>query len=165
MNPLLDFAGLPRFDVIQPTDVQPAISQLLTEARAEVERLLDSNVPATWNDFAQPLQDNLERLSRAWGIVGHLHSVNDIPPWREAYNDVQPKVSAFFSGIPTSAGLWRALEAFARDPAHFGAALFLVLGAGDGTGARFAGKAERFVGAGEFGIGLARGLFHDPDEA
>ena len=39
MNPLLDFAGLPRFDAIQPSDVQPAISQLLAEARAEVERL------------------------------------------------------------------------------------------------------------------------------
>ena len=59
MNPLLDFAGLPRFDVIQPADVQPAINQLLTESRAEVERLLDPKVPATWNDFAQPLQDNL----------------------------------------------------------------------------------------------------------
>ena len=77
MNPLLDFAGLPRFDAIQPTDVQPAISQLLGEARTEIGRLLDPKVPATWNDFAQPLQDNLERLSRAWGIVGHLHSVND----------------------------------------------------------------------------------------
>ena len=30
MNPLLDFAGLPRFDAIQPTDVEPAISQLLS---------------------------------------------------------------------------------------------------------------------------------------
>jgi oligopeptidase A len=79
MNSLLDFAGLPRFDAIQPTDVQPAISQLLAESRAEVERLLTNDVPTTWDSFAQPLQDNLERLSRAWGIVGHLHSVNDIP--------------------------------------------------------------------------------------
>ena len=32
-NALLDFSGLPRFDTITPDDVQPAISQLLTEIR------------------------------------------------------------------------------------------------------------------------------------
>jgi oligopeptidase A len=107
MNPLLDFAGLPRFDKIQATDVQPAISQLLSESRAEVARLLDSKVPATWNDFAQPLHDNLERLSRAWGIVGHLHSVNDIPPWREAYNAMLPEVTRFYAELGQNLELFK----------------------------------------------------------
>lgn len=107
MNPLLDFAGLPRFDVIQPSDVQPAISQLLAEAHAEIERLLKSDVPATWNDFAEPLQDNLERLSRAWGIVGHLHSVNDIPPWREAYNAMLPEVTRFYAELGQNLALFK----------------------------------------------------------
>ena len=113
MNPLLDFAGLPRFDVIQPADVYPAISQLLKEARAEVERLLDPKVPATWNDFAQPLQDNLERLSRAWGIVGHLHSVNDIPPWREAYNAMLPEVTRFYAELGQNLELFKRYQAMA----------------------------------------------------
>ena len=116
MNPLLDFAGLPRFDVIQPTDVQPAISQLLTEARAEVERLLDTKVPATWNDFAQPMQDSLERLSRAWGIVGHLHSVNDIPPWREAYNALLPEVTRFYAELGQNLELFKRYQAMAASP-------------------------------------------------
>ncbi|MGI9142383.1 MAG: M3 family metallopeptidase [Fluviibacter sp.] len=116
MNPLLDFAGLPRFDVIQPTDVQPAISQLLEEARAEVTRLLNPDVPATWNDFAQPLQDNLERLSRAWGIVGHLHSVNDIPPWREAYNAMLPEVTTFYAGLGQNLALFKRYQALAASP-------------------------------------------------
>ncbi len=113
MNPLLDFAGLPRFDVIQPADVNPAISQLLKEARAEVERLLDPKMPATWNDFAQPLQDNLERLSRAWGIVGHLHSVNDIPPWREAYNAMLPEVTRFYAELGQNLELFKRYQAMA----------------------------------------------------
>ena len=116
MNPLLDFAGLPRFDAIQPSDVQPAISQLLAEARAEVERLLKPDVPATWADFAEPLQDNLERLSRAWGIVGHLHSVNDIPPWREAYNALLPEVTRFYAELGQNLALFKRYQAMAASP-------------------------------------------------
>ena len=98
-NPLLDFSGLPRFDTVTPADVQPAISQLLDENRKLVEQLTSENIPATWNDFATPLNDSIEQLSRAWGIVGHLHSVNDIPEWREAYNGMLPEVSRFFAEL------------------------------------------------------------------
>lgn len=49
----------------------------------------------TWDGFAQPRRMPGERLSRAWGIVGHLHSVNDVPAWREAYNEMLPEVSRF----------------------------------------------------------------------
>jgi oligopeptidase A len=98
-NPLLDFSGLPRFDAIRPADVQPAIGRLLEQTRTLVERLTDANVPATWNDFAAPLADGIEELSRAWGIVGHLHSVNDIPEWREAYNGMLPEVSRFYAEL------------------------------------------------------------------
>src|SRR5574343_361260 len=116
MNPLLDFAGLPRFDAIQPADVQPAISQLLAASRAEVERLLRPTVPPTWNDFAEPLQNSLERLSRAWGIVGHLHSVNDIPPWREAYNALLPEVTRFYAELGQNLELFKRYQAMAASP-------------------------------------------------
>ena len=108
MNPLLDFSGLPRFDLITPADVQPGISQLLQENRELIEELTSASVAASWNDFAAPLTDGIERLSRAWGIVGHLHSVNDIPQWREAYNGMLPEVSRFF------AELGQNLKLFAR---------------------------------------------------
>ena len=39
-NPLLDFSGLPRFSLIRPEHVAPALESLLAEARAERERLL-----------------------------------------------------------------------------------------------------------------------------
>jgi len=98
-NALLDFTGLPRFNAITSADVQPAISELLAQARALVEQLTTGNVAATWNDFAAPLADGIERLSRAWGIVAHLHSVNDIPEWREAYNGMLPAVSRFYAEL------------------------------------------------------------------
>jgi len=98
-NPLLHLAGLPPFDRIEPTHVEPAISQLISTARALVERLATAAEPATWNNFAAPLTDGLEPLSRAWGVVGHLHSVNDIPAWRDAYNALLPEVTRFFSEL------------------------------------------------------------------
>jgi len=39
MNPLLQFAGLPRFDEIKPEHVAPAIDELLAAGR---EQLVDS---------------------------------------------------------------------------------------------------------------------------
>ncbi|MDR0439942.1 MAG: M3 family metallopeptidase, partial [Candidatus Accumulibacter sp.] len=98
-NPLLDFSGLPRFDVIAPKHVQPAIERLLADSRALVERLAGDPMRATWDGFAAPLADGIERLSRAWGIVAHLHSVNDVPEWREAYNRMLPEVSGFYAEL------------------------------------------------------------------
>lgn len=101
MNPnaLLDFSDLPRFDVITPAEVQPAISQLLEESRLLVERLTGDAVPPTWAAFSEPFSAGMERFSRAWGVVGHLHSVNDVPEWREAYNAMLPEVSRFFAEL------------------------------------------------------------------
>ena len=110
-NALLDSSGLPRFDVIAPTDVKPAISELLAQSRELVERLCAENVPASWNAFAAPLADGIEQLSRAWGIVGHLHSVNDVPPWRDAYNAMLPEVSRFFAELGQNLQLFAKYQA------------------------------------------------------
>ena len=117
-NPLLDFSGLPRFDVIAPEHVRPAITALLDEARTIVARLTADTVPATWNDFARPLTDGTERLSRAWGIVGHLHSVKDVPPWREAYNDLLPEVTRFYSELGQNLALFSKYKALAAAPEY-----------------------------------------------
>ena len=111
-NPLLDFSGLPRFDTITP-----AIGSLLNESRALVERLTANTIPATWNDFAAPLADGIERLTRAWGIVGHLHSVNDVPAWREAYNAQLPEVSRFYAELGQNLALFSRYKAILESPA------------------------------------------------
>jgi oligopeptidase A len=119
MNPLLDFSGLPRFDAVQPEHVAPAIRQLLDENRALIDRLIAPETAATWEAFVQPMLDAGERLSRAWGIVGHLHSVNDVPPWREAYNAMLPEVSGFYADLGQNLALYakyKALSAAAEFP-------------------------------------------------
>ena len=113
MNPLLDFSGLPRFDAVQPEHVASAIRQLLDENRALIERLIAPETAATWDAFVQPMLDAGERLSRAWGVVGHLHSVNDVPPWREAYNAMLPEVSSFYADLGQNLALFAKYKALA----------------------------------------------------
>jgi len=115
-NPLLDFSGLPRFDAVRPEHVTPAIAELLAENRALLARL--ETAPATWTDFAAPFFDGAERLSRAWGIVGHLHSVMDVPEWREAYNANLPEVTRFFAELGQNQHLFAQFKALKASPGY-----------------------------------------------
>ncbi|MDP2169248.1 MAG: M3 family metallopeptidase [Rhodocyclaceae bacterium] len=116
MNPLLDFSGLPRFDSVEPDHVAPAIRQLLDENRALLARLELPGTPATWDDFVVPLTDAGERLGHAWGIVGHLHAVNDVPPWREAYNAMLPEVSRFYAELGQNLALFEKFKTLRQSP-------------------------------------------------
>ena len=118
MNPLLDFSGLPRFDAVAPEHVAPAIRELIDGNRALIDRLVADPTPPTWDAFVQPMLDAGERLARAWGIVGHLHSVNDVPPWREAYNAMLPEVSGFHADVGQNLGLFAKYKAIAAGPEY-----------------------------------------------
>ena len=117
-NPLLDFSDLPRFDLIQPEHVKPAITQLLADGRALVDRLTADSTPATWADFAGALSEGLEGFGRAWGVVGHLHSVNDVPAWREAYNEMLPEVSRFYTELGQNLKLFDKYRALKQSPEY-----------------------------------------------
>ncbi|MCL4800166.1 MAG: M3 family metallopeptidase [Burkholderiales bacterium] len=98
-NPLLDFAGLPRFAAVKPEHITPAVDLLLADCRAALARLTDPATPATWHDFVEPFEDANERLTRAWGVVGHLHGVLDSPALRDAYNANQPKLVQYWTEL------------------------------------------------------------------
>ena len=113
-NPLLDFSGLPQFDRVQPQHVMPAVEQLLTEGRALLERLATDPAEPRWDNFARPLEDMEERLSRAWSQVGHMNAVVNSPELREAYNACLPKLTDFYSDLSQDERLYakfRALSA------------------------------------------------------
>ncbi|MEC5398072.1 M3 family metallopeptidase [Uliginosibacterium sp. H1] len=117
-NPLVNLPVLPPFDQLQPGDVAPGIGQLLAEARATLAKLESDAIPATWDDFVQPLIDSGERLGRAWGVVGHLHGVMDTPPWREAYNAMLPEVTRYWAELGQNLKLFTKYRAL-RDSAGY----------------------------------------------
>jgi oligopeptidase A len=110
MNPLLDFSGLPRFAEVRPEHVAPAVESLLTENRALIERLLADEASPTWDNFMQPLDDANERLSRAWGQVGHLNAVMNSPELREAYNGNLVKVTQYYAELGQNLGLYNKVK-------------------------------------------------------
>ncbi len=99
MNPLLDFSGLPRFAEIRPEHVSPAIDKLLSDNRALISRLVDDHSQPTWQNFIVPMEDANERLSRAWGPVGHLNAVMNSPELREVYNATLPKITQYYAEL------------------------------------------------------------------
>ena len=117
-NPLLDFTALPRFDAIEPAHVASAISVLLEENRALIARLQDDPAPPTWDGFVAPMTEAGERLGRAWGVVGHLHSVLDVPDWREAYNQMLPEISRFWAEVGQNLKLFHKYKALRESPEY-----------------------------------------------
>ena len=113
MNPLLDFSGLPRFADFKPEYVTPAVDTLLKENRALIEHLASADVPASWREFVEPLEDANERLGRAWGQVGHLNAVMNSPELREAYNANLPKVTQYYTELSQHQGLFGKYKALA----------------------------------------------------
>ena len=117
-NPLLDFTDLTHFDRITPAHVAPAIGHLLDTARTTLATLEAPDTPATWNDFVIPMTEATEHLGRAWGVVGHMHSVMDTPDWRAAYNDLLPEISGFYADLGQNEALYGKFRAL-HDSAEY----------------------------------------------
>ncbi|MDP2640169.1 MAG: oligopeptidase A, partial [Betaproteobacteria bacterium] len=111
LNPLLDFADLPRFAAITAEHIAPAVDRLLAENRARIASLAAPETPATWAAFVAPLEDANERLARAWGVVGHLHGVLDSPELRAAYNANQPKIVQYYTELGQNLQLFEKYKA------------------------------------------------------
>ncbi|MEO7622608.1 MAG: hypothetical protein ABIS30_06040, partial [Gallionella sp.] len=119
MNPLLDFTCLPRFAEIKPEHVAPAIEQLLADNRALITRLLNDSAQPTWKKFVAPMEDANERVSRAWGPVGHLNAVMNSPELREVYNATLPVITQYYAELGQNLALFVKFKAL-RNSAEFG---------------------------------------------
>jgi oligopeptidase A len=118
-NPLLAERGLPRFDEILPEHVVPGIRTLLRELEDELERI-EAGVAPDWDRVVAPLEQLNDRLSFAWGTVGHLMGVRNSDALREAHEAVQPEVVTFSLRVGQSKPIYRALKEL-RDGPGWGA--------------------------------------------
>ncbi|MBK90935.1 MAG: oligopeptidase A [Gemmatimonadetes bacterium] len=111
-NPLLSEAYRIPFHAIRAEHVEPGIRQALADAQAEVGAVSDEVRPASWDNTLGRLDRALEKLSRRIAPLGHLVSVAETKELRDAYNNILPEISAFWSSIPLDPDLWKRLEAF-----------------------------------------------------
>ena len=111
MNPLLEITPRVPFDLVKAEHVEPAIDELLRDAAERLEQTISSENPLMALDVMT------ERLDFAMSVVNHLTHVATTPELRAAHNAVQPKVSAFYSGLPLNERLWKAIKSYAETSA------------------------------------------------
>ena len=94
-NPLLQDSELPIFSQIKPEHVQPAIEQLLADARAVIDHQLQSSAEFSWDNLVEPIDAAEDRLHKAWSPVSHMNSVVNHDALRDAYNACLEKLSEY----------------------------------------------------------------------
>ncbi|MEO8346639.1 MAG: M3 family metallopeptidase [Betaproteobacteria bacterium] len=115
-NPLLQFFGLPRFDALLPSHVAPAIDLLLAQANDARERVASDTQPATWENVVEPIAMAVDHIGRAWAAVSHLNAVMNSPEMRDAHNESQPKIVAFFTDMAQDLRLYARYRALRDGP-------------------------------------------------
>ena len=109
MNALLNLNDIPAFDKFSAQEIKPAINQAMNEARQSLDNI-KRQPEISWNNIIEPLTDLSERVGRIWGVVSHIHSVADSSQWRQAYNDMLPIVTNFFTEISQDTTLFDLFE-------------------------------------------------------
>lgn len=118
-NPLISFGrGICTYSEVKPSDIEPAIDFLLAQAEKAVAHAVDQSTPASWDDLLEPLEDATEALSRSWGVISHLNSVADTPELREAYGEMMPKVTAFFSSLGQNLALYEKFKELSQSSGY-----------------------------------------------
>ena len=120
-NPFLQKDFHVRWSTLTADHIEADISKALIDAQAAVDnvaaRSTDAAETLTYANTIAALDDGLETLNHAWGLVSHLDSVNNSPELRDAHNAILPKVTEFFSSIPLNEPLWKTLKAFGQSTA------------------------------------------------
>ena len=117
-NPLLANTLLPLFSQIKPEHIEPAIDQLLANARATVEKQLHATKNYTWENLIEPLENADDKLGKAWSPVSHLNSVVNNDALRDAYNACLPKLSAYSTEMGQNEALFNAYRFIAESPEY-----------------------------------------------
>lgn len=108
-NPLLHLEFDLPFDRIRASHVEPAVDDLLASAKGALAAIVADTAPRTFASTLGALEHATSDLGTVMTIVGHLESVATTAELRAAYDAIQPKASAFYSGIALDEGLYRAL--------------------------------------------------------
>lgn len=113
-NPLLQNQLLPAFSQILPEHVEPALNQVLEQAKTTVDELLTTLVEPTWESLVLPMEALDASIDRVWSPVSHLNSVMNSEALRVAYNACLPKLSQFGTELGQNESLFNAYKQLAN---------------------------------------------------
>ena len=115
MNPnplLIEYDRIP-FGEIEAAHVVLAVRRILEDARAEIEELVSVESTPTYADTIGRLDGVLERVKERTAPVTHLLSVAETPELREAYKEILPEITEFWTRVTLNKELWNRIKALA----------------------------------------------------
>lgn len=120
-NPLTEHHVLPPFSRIQHDNVVPAVNALIQASEETLNKILETKSasadPLTWSDLVEPLEEAEDNLSQAWSPVSHLNSVCNSDELREAYEEAQQALTAYYSELGQNEALYHAYEQLSKSEA------------------------------------------------
>ena len=111
-NPLLTDDLLPAFGRIRTEHMEPAIDQILSDNRMQIQDLAQQQEP-TWDTLAQPMQALDDRLNNAWAVISHLNAVMNSDDTRQAYKNCLEKITEYGTELSQNTELCGAYKALA----------------------------------------------------
>ncbi len=112
-NPLLEYDTLPPFSKIRPEHVEPALDQVLEQARKTVKQIEDNTQQPSWETLEQPMEAMNAAIDKVWSPVSHLNAVMNSDALRQAYHACLPKLSEFGTELGQNSKLYRAYKMLA----------------------------------------------------
>ncbi|KAL7498588.1 hypothetical protein ACHAWT_010123 [Skeletonema menzelii] len=95
-NPLLQSDDLPKFSVVEPSQLTPAMQLILEKLESDFaameSKLAESKDTATYDEVLPVLEKMQHPLGFAWGIASHLNGVKNSDDLRNAYEENQPNI-------------------------------------------------------------------------
>lgn len=113
-NPLLENHELPPFSSIRPEHIEPAIRQLIDDSRNHLQQLLGNLSTPTWDTLVAPLEEQGDRLERAWAPVSHLNAVCNSEELRKAYTTSLELLTEFSTEFSQNEALYNAYRQLAE---------------------------------------------------
>ena len=116
-NPLLIKDGLPAYDLILPEHIESAVDAVLARC-CEILKQVEGSAEASWSALMEPMEEVDRLFEYGWSPVGHLLSVANSDPLREAHDAAMPKIVDFSLQLRQSEAIYKKLVAL-RDSSQW----------------------------------------------
>lgn len=96
---------LPDFSAVVPSTLCQTLESMIQRLQAQLDALVKVESP-TWENFVEPLGENLDVLGRFWSPASHLNSVMNTEELRDAYNAGLQLLQSFYTDLGQNTALY-----------------------------------------------------------
>jgi oligopeptidase A len=113
-NPLLVDHELPPFENFKPEQIEPAVTELISNIKDIITQVTANPAEASWETVVAPIEQEERKLDNAWALFSHLNSVADSAELREAYGKALGMVTELSTWVGQHKGLFDCYEAISK---------------------------------------------------